>query len=137
MTTNPQKTDRWPDDDYVSTEELVRRKGVRPITSIEDLAADPRFDGNSFVHGPSRMRSYIGAPVILSTGDRVGAQVAKILPGVVEELEIAVKVVGHQVSAHRADGGVGLHGQALVVDGARWIGEAQPEPGGRGEARRQ
>ena len=40
MTTNPQKTDRWPDDDFVSTEELVRRQGVRPISSIEDLAAD-------------------------------------------------------------------------------------------------
>jgi hypothetical protein len=36
----PRKTDRWPDDDSVSTEELVRRQGVRPITSIEDLAAD-------------------------------------------------------------------------------------------------
>jgi hypothetical protein len=27
-------------DDFVSTEELVRRHGARPITSVEDLAAD-------------------------------------------------------------------------------------------------
>ncbi len=40
MTTNPLNTDRWPDDDFVSTEELVRRQGVRAISSIEDLAAD-------------------------------------------------------------------------------------------------
>ena len=40
MTTNPEHDKRWPDDDFVSTEELVRRQGVRPITSVEELAAD-------------------------------------------------------------------------------------------------
>jgi len=27
-------------DEFVSTEEFVRRQGVRPITSVDDLAAD-------------------------------------------------------------------------------------------------
>jgi len=40
VTTNPEHDKRWPDDDFVSTEELVRRQGVRPITSVEELAAD-------------------------------------------------------------------------------------------------
>ncbi|HVM99784.1 MAG TPA: ATP-binding protein [Caulobacteraceae bacterium] len=38
-----------------------------------DLRADPRFDGNPFVHGEAGLRSYAGAPVRLSSGDRVGA----------------------------------------------------------------
>jgi hypothetical protein len=40
VTTKPEHDKRWPDDDFVSTEELVRRQGVRPITSVEELAAD-------------------------------------------------------------------------------------------------
>jgi hypothetical protein len=40
MTTTPQQPDGWPADDFVSTEELVRRRGVRPLTSVADLAAD-------------------------------------------------------------------------------------------------
>lgn len=40
MTTTPQQPDGWPADDVVSTEELVRRQGVRPLTSVTDLAAD-------------------------------------------------------------------------------------------------
>ena len=40
---------------------------------LEDLAADRRFDANPFVHGETRMRFFAGAPVKLSTGDRVGA----------------------------------------------------------------
>ena len=35
----PQQPDGWPADDFVSTEELIRRHGVRPITSVSDLAA--------------------------------------------------------------------------------------------------
>lgn len=41
MTTTPhQPDDRHSDDDFVSTEELIRRQGVQPITSVSDLAAD-------------------------------------------------------------------------------------------------
>jgi hypothetical protein len=40
MTTTPQQPDGWPADDFVPTEELVRRQGVRPLASVTDLAAD-------------------------------------------------------------------------------------------------
>jgi len=40
---------------------------------IEDLRADPRFDGNPFVYGETGMRSYAGAPIVLSNGSKVGA----------------------------------------------------------------
>lgn len=40
MTTTPQQPDGWPADDFISTEELVRRQGVRPLRSVTDLAAD-------------------------------------------------------------------------------------------------
>ena len=39
MTTTPGQSDRWPADDFVTTEELVRRQGVRPIVTVNDLAA--------------------------------------------------------------------------------------------------
>jgi hypothetical protein len=47
MTTTPQQPDGRPTDDFVSTEELVRRQGVEPIASVTDLAAqiDP-FDSD-------------------------------------------------------------------------------------------
>lgn len=40
MTTTPQQPNGWPSDDFISTEELVRRQGVRPIISVTDLAAE-------------------------------------------------------------------------------------------------
>jgi hypothetical protein len=40
MTTTPQQPDGWPADDFISTEELVRRQGVQPLRSVTDLAAD-------------------------------------------------------------------------------------------------
>lgn len=40
MTTTPQQPDGWPADGFVSTEKLVRRQGVRPLTSVTDLAAE-------------------------------------------------------------------------------------------------
>ena len=43
------------------------------IIWMEDLAADPRFDGNPFVHGEPGMRFYAGAPITLSNGNCVGA----------------------------------------------------------------
>jgi hypothetical protein len=38
--TKPDQRDRWPPDDFVSAEELVRHQGGRPIASVDDLAAD-------------------------------------------------------------------------------------------------
>lgn len=40
MTTTPQQPDGRPANDFLSTEELVRRQGVQPITSVIDLAAE-------------------------------------------------------------------------------------------------
>jgi len=39
VTTTPEQPDRWPADDFVTTEELVRRQGGRPIMTVDDLAA--------------------------------------------------------------------------------------------------
>ncbi len=39
MTATPERPDRWQLDDFMPTEELVRRQGVRPIASIDELAA--------------------------------------------------------------------------------------------------
>ena len=39
MTSTPEHLDNGPDDDFVPTEELARRQGVKPITSVDDLAA--------------------------------------------------------------------------------------------------
>ena len=33
-------------DDFVPTEELVRRQGVRPITSVNELALDDPFESD-------------------------------------------------------------------------------------------
>jgi len=41
VTSTPDHRQQWPDgDDFVSIEELARRQGVKPIKSVEDLAAD-------------------------------------------------------------------------------------------------
>ena len=39
MTTTPEQPEQWPADDFVPTEELARRQGVKPIKSVDDLAA--------------------------------------------------------------------------------------------------
>lgn len=39
MTSTPTHPEHWPDDDFVPTEELARRQGVRPIRSVDELAA--------------------------------------------------------------------------------------------------
>jgi hypothetical protein len=39
MSTTPGQPDRWPADDFVTTEELVRHQGVRPVVTVNDLAA--------------------------------------------------------------------------------------------------
>lgn len=39
MTSTPDRPEQWPADDFVPTEELARRQGIRPIKSVEELAA--------------------------------------------------------------------------------------------------
>jgi hypothetical protein len=39
MSSTTEHSEQWPADDFVPTEELVRRQGVKPITSVDDLAA--------------------------------------------------------------------------------------------------
>ena len=38
MTSTPEQPERWPADDFVPTEELARRQGVKPIKSVDELA---------------------------------------------------------------------------------------------------
>jgi len=42
----PEQPERWPADDFVSTEELVRRLGITPIASVDQLAQDNPFDSD-------------------------------------------------------------------------------------------
>ena len=39
--TSAERLSSWPADDFVSTEELARRQGVKPLESAEDLAITP------------------------------------------------------------------------------------------------
>lgn len=39
MTTTPQRPEDWPADDFVTTEELLRRHAAQPIAIVDDLAA--------------------------------------------------------------------------------------------------
>jgi hypothetical protein len=39
VSSTPEQPAHWPSDDFVRTEELVRRQGARPIPSVDDLAA--------------------------------------------------------------------------------------------------
>jgi hypothetical protein len=38
VTSTPTHPDQWPADDFVSTDELARRQGVKPIKSVDELA---------------------------------------------------------------------------------------------------
>jgi hypothetical protein len=42
----PAEPARLPEDDFVPTEELVRRQGVEPLASPEDLAGEDLFGSN-------------------------------------------------------------------------------------------
>jgi hypothetical protein len=44
VTTTPEHPEHWPADDFVSTEELARRQGVKPIASIDELAQPDLWD---------------------------------------------------------------------------------------------
>lgn len=39
MSSGRERPEFWHADDFVTTEELVRRQGVKPMTSVDDLAA--------------------------------------------------------------------------------------------------
>ena len=52
------------------TEYVVERDEVM---WVEDLRLDPRFQNNPYVTGGSALRAYVGAPIILSNGNRIGA----------------------------------------------------------------
>ena len=39
MTSTPEHPDDWTADDFVPTDELAHRQGVRPIQSVDELAA--------------------------------------------------------------------------------------------------
>jgi hypothetical protein len=38
MSSTTEHSEQWPTDDFVPTEALARRQGVKPITSVEELA---------------------------------------------------------------------------------------------------
>ena len=40
MSSTPEQPEYLSADDFVPTEELVRRQGVKPISSVDDLAAE-------------------------------------------------------------------------------------------------
>jgi hypothetical protein len=40
MTSTPEHPEQWRADDFVPTEELARRQGVKAITSVDELAAE-------------------------------------------------------------------------------------------------
>jgi hypothetical protein len=47
MTNTPESAASWPPtDDHVPAEELVRRQGIKPITSVEDLALPSAFESD-------------------------------------------------------------------------------------------
>jgi hypothetical protein len=47
VTTTPDEPDSRPVDDFVPTEELIRRQGSHPIASVEELAAfDDPFESD-------------------------------------------------------------------------------------------
>lgn len=38
MSSTPEQAEHWPTDDFIPTEELVRRQGIQPIITVDDLA---------------------------------------------------------------------------------------------------
>ncbi len=46
MTSTPEHPEHWSTDDVVPTEELARRQGVKPITSVDELAQPDLWESN-------------------------------------------------------------------------------------------
>jgi hypothetical protein len=48
MTAHPEPMPSWAsNDDFVSAEEQARRQGVKPVTSVEDMAVPGLFDDDA------------------------------------------------------------------------------------------
>jgi hypothetical protein len=48
VTSTPDQPRNWPDDDFVPTDVLVRQQGIRPLTSVDELAAaDDPFESDA------------------------------------------------------------------------------------------
>ncbi|MEV4656274.1 hypothetical protein [Micromonospora sp. NPDC049301] len=46
MTSNAEQVPEWPTAEHVPAAELARRQGVRPITSVNDLARPDLFESD-------------------------------------------------------------------------------------------
>ena len=46
VSTTPEQPHQWTADDFVPTQELVRRQGIRPLRSIDDLGGDDPFESD-------------------------------------------------------------------------------------------
>ncbi|MER7460504.1 hypothetical protein [Micromonospora sp. NPDC126480] len=46
MTSNAERMSEWPSPEHVPAEELARRQGVRPVTSIDELARPDLFESD-------------------------------------------------------------------------------------------
>ncbi len=46
VSSTTEQPEPWPADDFVTTEELVRRQGVKPIASVDELAHDDPFESD-------------------------------------------------------------------------------------------
>lgn len=47
MSSSAERLPSWPLDDHVPAEELARRQGVKPVTSIEDMAVPGLFEDDA------------------------------------------------------------------------------------------
>ncbi|QKW11407.1 MULTISPECIES: hypothetical protein [unclassified Micromonospora] len=46
MSSNAERVPEWPTAEHVPVEELARRQGVRPVTSVDDLARPDLFESD-------------------------------------------------------------------------------------------
>lgn len=47
MSTSAERLPSWPSDDFVSTEELARRQGVKPLDSADQLGVPGLFEDDA------------------------------------------------------------------------------------------
>ncbi|MFI5927982.1 hypothetical protein ACIA3K_18580 [Micromonospora sp. NPDC051543] len=43
---NAERMPQWPEAEHVPAEELARRQGIRPVTSVDDLARPDLFESD-------------------------------------------------------------------------------------------
>jgi hypothetical protein len=51
VSSTPEQPEDWPADDFVSTEELARRQGVKPIKSVDELAQPDLWESDEEYEG--------------------------------------------------------------------------------------